>query len=208
MKFKFNTAYSTNKVYKVDKDGNKKLVTNRKELFKYLNKVSGENNTIIIPDTDLLRLSIVRIIGSYNNIEISGVTSSSNISVEMPNTNNSMLFIDKCKYMVDVQFLIYTNRKIVVKKDCMFASGVKIWTGDWHPIYDLDTGERINEDKDVIIGNHVWIGRNASVHKGAVIPDGCVIGANSFVTHKFDEPNTIIAGTPTKVIKRNIRWEP
>ena len=60
---------------------------------------------------------------------------------------------------------------------------------------------------DVIIGKHVWIGRNASVHKGAVIPDGCVVGANSFVTHKFEEQNTIIAGTPAKVIKRNIRWE-
>lgn len=85
--------------------------------------------------------------------------------------------------------------------------GINIWTGDGHPIYDLTTEERINEDQDVIIGNHVWMGRNVSVHKGGVIPDGCVIGANSFVTKKFYESNCMIAGTPARIIKKNIRWE-
>lgn len=95
----------------------------------------------------------------------------------------------------------------MIGKDCMFSYGINIWTGDGHPIYDLTTGERINEDQDVIIGNHVWMGRNVSVHKGGVIPDGCVIGANSFVTKKFYESNCMIAGTPARTIKKNIRWE-
>ena len=89
----------------------------------------------------------------------------------------------------------------------MFSSGIEIWTGDAHRIYDLDTGERINEEQDVIIGNHVWVGKDVHIHKGTVIPDGCVIGAHSFVAHKFEEPNTIIAGNPAKVIRRNIHWE-
>ena len=209
LKFKFNTVYSTNKVYKVDKDGNKRLVTNRKELFKYLNKVSGENNTIIIPDTDLLNLTNVCIFGSNNIININNVNANiiTNISVIISG-NFSQVLIGNVKCFCSVSFSLEgNNKKIIVGDDCMFSWGVEIWTGDRHPIYDLDTGERINEDKDVIIGNHVWIGRNASVHKGAVIPDGCVVGANSFVTHQFDEPNTIIAGTPAKIIKRNIRWE-
>lgn len=95
----------------------------------------------------------------------------------------------------------------MIGKDCMFSYGINIWTGDGHPIYDLTTEERINEDQDVIIGNHVWMGRNVSVHKGGVIPDGCVIGANSFVTKKFYESNCMIAGTPARIIKKNIRWE-
>ena len=208
LKFKFNTAYSTNKVYKVDKDGNKRLVTNRKELFKYLNKVSGENNTIIIPDTDLLNLTIGCIRGSNNTVKINNISKLTTINIDIFGNLSSVLIGD-INFFAGVHFRIDgSNKKIIVGDDCMFSYGVEIWTGDGHKIYDLDTGERINEDKDVIIGNHVWIGRNASVHKGAVIPDGCVIGANSFVTHKFDEPNTIIAGTPAKVIKRNIRWEP
>ena len=208
MKFKFNTVYSTNKVYKVDKDGNKRLVTNRKELFKYLNKVSGENNTIIIPDTDLLNLTIGCIRGSNNTVKINNISKLTTINIDIFGNLSSVL-IGNINFFAGVHFRIDgSNKKIIVGDDCMFSYGVEIWTGDGHKIYDLDTGERINEDKDVIIGNHVWIGRNASVHKGAVIPDGCVVGANSFVTHKFDEPNTIIAGTPAKVIKRNIRWEP
>lgn len=43
--------------------------------------------------------------------------------------------------------------------------------------------------------------------RGGVIPDGCVIGANSFVTKKFYESNCMIAGTPARIIKKNIRWE-
>ena len=206
LKLKFNTVYSTNKVFKVDKDGNKRLVTNKKELFKYLNKVSGENNTIIIPDTELLDLH-VDIQGSNNIINISKIEKLTNICVEIYG-NSSQLLVGSIKFFAGVHFRINSNdKKIIVGDDCMFSSGVEIWTGDAHPIYDLATGERINNDQDVIIGNYVWIGRNASIHKGAVIPDGCVVGANSFVTHKFEEPNTIIAGTPAKVIRRNIRWE-
>ena len=116
--------------------------------------------------------------------------------------------LDNVKYFVNAHLRIDGNsKKIMIGKDCMFSYGINIWTGDGHPIYDLTTGERINEDQDVIIGNHVWMGRNVSVHKGGVIPDGCVIGANSFVTKKFEEPNCIIAGTPAKIIKKNIRWE-
>ena len=164
LKFKFNTVYQTNKVYKLDKIGNKCLITNRKELFKYLKNVTGENNTIVLPDTELLNFFIIEMPGSNNIVEIKGIERCSNITID-------------------------------------------IWTGDGHPIYDLTTEERINEDQDVIIGNHVWMGRNVSVHKGGVIPDGCVIGANSFVTKKFYESNCMIAGTPARIIKKNIRWE-
>lgn len=89
----------------------------------------------------------------------------------------------------------------------MFSQDIKIATGDGHPIYDLDTGELINANKDVIIKDKVWIGRGVSIHKGAIIPEGCVVGACSFVTKEFTEKNCIIAGVPAKVVKRNIRWE-
>lgn len=207
LKFKFNTVYQTNKVYKLDKIGNKRLITNRKELFKYLKNVTGENNTIVLPDTELLNFFIIEMPGSNNIVEIKGVERCSNITIDVYGDNSSIL-IDNVKYFVNAHLRIDGNsKKIMIGKDCMFSYGINIWTGDGHPIYDLTTGERINEDQDVIIGNHVWMGRNVSVHKGGVIPDGCVIGANSFVTKKFYESNCMIAGTPARTIKKNIRWE-
>ena len=43
--------------------------------------------------------------------------------------------------------------------------------------------------------------------KKVEIQDGSVVGANSVVTKKFNEPNIIIAGNPAKIIRRNILWK-
>ena len=99
------------------------------------------------------------------------------------------------------------RRKISIGDDCMFSWNVYVWATDGHLIFDKTSGKRLNQEQDVTIGNHVWIGRHASVHKGAIVPDGCIVGANSFITKAFRENNAILAGTPAKVVRRNIRWE-
>ena len=55
-------------------------------------------------------------------------------------------------------------------------------------------------DKEVIIGNDVWIGCNATILRGVKIGDGAIIGANSLVS-KDVPPYAIVAGTPAKIIK-------
>ncbi len=53
---------------------------------------------------------------------------------------------------------------------------------------------------EVVIGNNVWLGDKVSVLPGVHIGNGCIIGANSVVTH--DVPDYSIAvGNPAKVIK-------
>ena len=65
---------------------------------------------------------------------------------------------------------------------------------------------RINLPKDVVIGNHVWLGNSVVIMKGVHIEDGSVIGIESIVTK--DIPcNCIAVGSPAKVIKTNIHWE-
>ena len=55
----------------------------------------------------------------------------------------------------------------------------------------------------VIIGNNVWIGDKASVMPGVHIGDGCIIGANSVVTHNIPS-YSMAAGNPAVVIKSSI----
>ena len=56
------------------------------------------------------------------------------------------------------------------------------------------------EKLDVVIGNDVWIGMNATILPGVRIGDGAVIGANSLVTR--DVPAySIVAGNPAKIIR-------
>jgi acetyltransferase-like isoleucine patch superfamily enzyme len=45
------------------------------------------------------------------------------------------------------------------------------------------------------------------VLKGAVIPNGCVVAAGSVVTKRFEEENSLIAGTPARVTRTGIEWE-
>lgn len=52
-----------------------------------------------------------------------------------------------------------------------------------------------------IVGNNVWLGRNAAVMPGVTVGDGSVIGVNSVVTRDIP-PNSFAAGAPARVIRK------
>jgi len=53
----------------------------------------------------------------------------------------------------------------------------------------------------IVVGNDVWIGANCVVLDGAIIPNGCVIGAGSVVLGKL-EPYSVYAGNPLRMIRK------
>ncbi|MDA8483449.1 acyltransferase [Pseudomonas resinovorans] len=95
---------------------------------------------------------------------------------------------------------------VVIGEDCMFASGNQLRTDDAHPIFDVHTGKRINIARDILIGNHVWLGYNAKVLGGADIGEGTVIGMDSLVKSRLPN-NCIAAGVPARLVRRDIAWE-
>lgn len=54
---------------------------------------------------------------------------------------------------------------------------------------------------DIVIGNDVWLGLDATIMPGIKIGDGAIIGAKSVVTHDV-EPYTVVGGNPARVIKK------
>lgn len=103
---------------------------------------------------------------------------------------------------------ISSDNLIEIGEDVMFGWNVHIRTSDGHPIYYLNNlNQRINENKTVLIGNHVWIASEAKVLKGTSVPDFCIVGFASCTTKTFSEKNSIIAGSPAKVVKSAIYWE-
>gem|GEM_PF-869701 len=94
--------------------------------------------------------------------------------------------------------------RITIGDDCLFAK-CRIHNSDMHGIFDLNTGERLNKSKDVVINDKVWLARDAMVLKGTKIGKGCVVGAGTIVSGAFGE-FSIIAGNPAKVIKKDITW--
>lgn len=55
-------------------------------------------------------------------------------------------------------------------------------------------------EKDITIGNDVWIGFGAQIMAGVTIGDGCVIGAGAVVT-KDTEPYGVYVGVPAQLKK-------
>ena len=104
-------------------------------------------------------------------------------------------------------FHVHEAGEVIVGDQCLFSHGISIRPSDAHRIFDLTSGERINPAAPIQIGNHVWIGEQVSIMKGAQIPDGCVVGIGSIVTGRFDTPNCILAGAPARIVRENIRWD-
>ena len=84
------------------------------------------------------------------------------------------------------------------------SDDVRIQDSDNHTVYE--NGVAKEQTKPIIIGDHVWVGKNAIILKGVTIGEGAVVAAGSVVVK--DVPSkTLVAGNPAKVIKENVEWK-
>ncbi|MCR5260809.1 MAG: acyltransferase [Candidatus Gastranaerophilales bacterium] len=174
--------------------------------------VKGDNNIVDItamktPNPKKINLHIY---GNNNRVIIKNLETG-NITIDVGNytgINNSEISIDDNFACVKMKILAYQhNTPIKIGKNCMFSSGISIRSGELpHVIYDLNTREDLDKSDGIFIGNHVWIGENASILKRVKIQDECVVGTMSVVTKAFDEKHVVIAGNPAKICKRNVLW--
>lgn len=75
---------------------------------------------------------------------------------------------------------------------------------DWHSMQNTQTNDVYPCTKPIAVGDNVWIGTRSVILKGSVIPNGCIVGANALCTKQFIEEDSVIAGNPAKVCKKNV----
>lgn len=169
--------------------------------------IKGKNNYIKIGKNSVLNNSLIRICGKNNKLII----------------GENCVFGPGCSFWLegnDVEITIGSNTTctrlcqfnaqednsiIEVGEDCMFANTINVRTSDSHPIFDKNK-VRINNAKNVKIGNHVWCCPDVKILKGVVIPDGTIIGSNSVVTKSVEKTNSLIVGIPAKTVKTDVFW--
>jgi virginiamycin A acetyltransferase len=116
----------------------------------------------------------------------------------------------------------FTRDKLVIGKFCMIASGVSfIMNGANHLTDAISTypfaifgngwenameGKTYPNKGDIIIGNDVWIGHNATIMAGVTIGDGAIIATNSTIV-KDVAPYSIVGGNPGTEIKKRFSQE-
>lgn len=172
--------------------------------------MQGNNNHIIIESGCRISNTSFFIVGSNNKITISKNVSTMATEFHIERDNNT-IFIGENTSMhgrgtKTVHFALDEGTNVVVGEDCMFSNDIQIRSSDSHSILDLG-GKRLNQADDIVIGKHCWLGLRCMLLKGTEIPDYTVVAGGATCTKKYTESNTIIAGVPAKVVKRDINWD-
>lgn len=108
-------------------------------------------------------------------------------------------------FTVTAESQICSQKKIKFGDNVLISWDCLIMDTDWHKI--IKNGKQINNNKEISIGNNVWIGCRTTILKGVNIPNGCVVAANSNVVKSIHEARCIIAGNPAKKVKDDIQWK-
>lgn len=100
---------------------------------------------------------------------------------------------------VNFNLTVVDDGNIFVGDKVMFGPNVTIATAN-HPIEPSLRSRGLQYNKDVYIGENVWIGANTVVVPGVHIGKNSVIGAGSVVTKDIPE-GVIAVGNPCRVLR-------
>lgn len=168
----------------------------------------GKNNTVMIGNNVSLKDISIKIFGNNNLIKIGDDNNFSKLKFAVED-NGNIIEIGLDSYIGSNTVLAALEGTVLkIGSGCMISDSCEMRTSDSHSLLS-ENGMRINYAKDIIIGNHVWIGLRTIILKGAIIPPDSVVSAKSVVC-AFDtnsiQNGCLIGGVPAKVIKRNINW--
>lgn len=113
--------------------------------------------------------------------------------------------------LIGPRVLIQAHDKIEIGRFAYIGPDVFISDSNSHSIYAKDRMIDVlgvekgisgmnAVTKPIRIGHHAWIARRAMIMKGITIGDRAIVAANAVVT-KDVPPDTIVGGSPAKIIK-------
>lgn len=165
---------------------------------------------------NFIRITLLRLINRKSlkanivqNIHPTTEISITNGTLELKNsifTRRNVTFrVDSGNLKIGTSFfnqgcLITSMKNIVIGDNCLFGPNVVIVDHD-HDYSYLDNKRGCYYLKeDVIIGNNVWVGANATILRGSIIEDGAVIGAGTIVKG-IVKKNTIVCSKKENIAK-------
>lgn len=202
-----------------------------KQLYRqrFLLQDNGHNNCIkIAKDTKVIGNSSITIRrGHDNQITIGKEGKLNKLKIDINGNHNKITIEEQVKFSghllvvgnhlhihigahttaIDC-YILARDKSVTIGKSCMISRGIEIRATDVHKVYDIDSDVRLNSaHSDVVLGDHIWIAANVTISKNVSIADGCIVAAGAFVNKPITIPNAMVAGSPAKVIRQNVRWE-
>lgn len=99
---------------------------------------------------------------------------------------------------------IVCRKKVTISDDCLISWDVLVMDTDFHKIFD-SCSNQINNDEEIVINKHCWIGCRSLILKGSVIPDNSIIAAGSIVASQVIQKNCVYSSFG-KIIHNDIDW--
>lgn len=181
-------------------------------------QISGEDNKIYLHS--FLGNGTLRIIipTSHNKIYFGSknivVRSLSIFMHDAPKSKTENIFVrigDNNRFQGSVTILSptqegYFSGGITIGCYNLFAEGFFFHGRQDHLIYDINTKERVNHEKNIVLEDNIWCGSCVHFLPGAKVSKNSVVGMNSMVNKQFEQENILLAGSPASIKKKNIAW--
>lgn len=202
----------------------KEMPLSKKITFSFRNKVKkiGRNNVIKLNTACVCKHNYFYLSGNNNQIIVGTGSQISHVTFELCGGNNRILIGDNVtlrdstihfgdggsllsigndtKIGKGLRMSIYESANIDIGSDCLLSTNISIMNSDAHSIINLNNNHRTNKAMDVSIGNHVWLGEDVTVLKGAKIQDNVVVGTKSMLFKGIYEGNSIYIGIPARLL--------
>lgn len=167
-------------------------------------KIAGKNNFYYGNDITVNKLK-VQIKGNDNTLLIGSHTKLNGVISIVG--DNLTVFIGAGTSFQDVKiFCKGNNNGVYFGRDCMLSTEIEVRTSDSHSIISLTEKKKLNHEKGVFIGDHVWIAKRSLIQKGSVIPEDNIIGFGSMVNKPLIGSNKTFVGVPVKEVNSNVTW--
>ena len=99
--------------------------------------------------------------------------------------------------------VICAASRVTIGKRVMIGANCTLSDTDFHPLSPEQRRIHPTENaasRSIVIEDDVFIGTQAIILKGAVLRQGCIVGAGAVVSGDFP-PRSVIAGNPAQIIK-------
>lgn len=165
----------------------------------------SSNNVIYCDNTFgdvVLENSTISFNGSNSLIYIVGGNKKS-LKIKATLNTDTMIYIGRNSSFhktATVHLATSEGTNIIIGDNNMFSRDIWIRTGDAHPVFSTKDKKRLNYPKDVIVGDHIWIGQDSMILKGSIIGSGSIIGAKSLCSGKTYYSNSSYGGSPARII--------
>lgn len=94
-----------------------------------------------------------------------------------------------------------SDGRIQIGNNVSLAPDVFITASDYQFKKGIPFRQQAKRDRDVTVGNDVWLGTKVVVTAGVTIGDGCIVAAGAVVTKDLPA-NSVAGGIPARVIKQ------